>query len=93
MLEGIIGEGERYAPRFQAKGATGYGHVVCAERSSAGRLRILDPQDGAVCEYLKRVKCTSRSYGMTVPEDSYIFRMDDAELNLKVADAALGARR
>lgn len=97
LLESTIGEGERYALRRQNAGRGGSDHVVCIDRNGHGGPRVLDLQNGAVYEgrrvreYLKRVKYVERSYGMTVPCDNYVFRMDDAEFNPTVTDQVLEA--
>lgn len=96
MCEETIRQGERYQMRF-TDGSTG--HVVCIDRNDAGELRIHDPQSGdthvgkKAREYLKRIKYRSKSYGMDVYEDNYIYRVDDKALNSKIADEVLEPRQ
>lgn len=100
LVEDTVGQGERYILRFTTSAVDDMGHVVCVDRSESGALRLLDPQCGsvyegrAVREYLKRARYVRRSRGITVPcENNYIFRVDDAEINLRVADMVLEAAR
>lgn len=90
LCEETVKDGERYHLRIETK--AGGGHVVCMDRDENGVLRVYDPQDGSIykaSEYLKRAKYSSRSYGITVPEDNYIFRVDNAEFNIELINGAL----
>ena len=90
LCEETVKDGERYHLRIETK--TGGGHVVCMDRDESGVLRVYDPQDGSIykaSEYLKRVKYSSKSYGITVPEDNYIFRVDNAEFNTEIVNGVL----
>lgn len=97
MLEDTIGDGERYILRFTNSAADNTGHVVCIDRNAHGRLRILDPQCGSVYEgkavrkYLERVRFVRPSDDGMVESNNYLFRVDNAEMNLKVLDIVLGA--
>ena len=90
LCEETVKDGERYHLRIETK--AGGGHVVCMDRDENGVLRVYDPQDGSIykaSEYLKRAKYSSKSYGITVPEDNYIFRVDNAEFNIELINGAL----
>ena len=90
LCEETVKDGERYHLRIETK--AGGGHVVCMDRDESGVLRVYDPQDGSIykaSEYLKRAKYSSKSYGITVPEDNYIFRVDNAEFNTELINGAL----
>lgn len=90
LCEETVKDGERYHLRIETK--AGGGHVVCMDRDESGVLRVYDPQDGSIykaSEYLKRAKYSSKSYGITVPEDNYIFRVDNAEFNIELINEAL----
>lgn len=90
LCEETVKDGERYHLRIETK--AGGGHVVCMDRDKDGVLRVYDPQDGSIykaSEYLKRAKYSSKSYGITVPEDNYIFRVDNAEFNTELVNGAL----
>lgn len=90
LCEETVKDGERYHLRIETK--AGSGHVVCMDRDESGVLRVYDPQDGSIykaSEYLKRAKYSSKSYGITVPEDNYIFRVDNAEFNIELINGAL----
>jgi hypothetical protein len=90
LCEETVKDGERYHLRIETK--AGGGHVVCMDRDENGVLRVYDPQDGSIykaSEYLKRAKYSSKSYGITVPEDNYIFRVDNAEFNTELINDAL----
>lgn len=90
LCEETVKDDERYHLRIETK--TGGGHVVCMDRDESGVLRVYDPQDGSIykaSEYLKRAKYSSKSYGITVPEDNYIFRVDNAEFNIELINGAL----
>ena len=90
LCEKTVKDGERYHLRIETK--AGGGHVVCMDRDENGVLRVYDPQDGSIykaSEYLKRAKYSSKSYGITVPEDNYIFRVDNAEFNIELINRAL----
>lgn len=97
MCEETIKPGERYHLRFVNK--EGDNHVVCIDKTEAGMLRIHDPQNETVYvgrkarEYLKRIKYRSKSYGMDVFEENYIYRVDDKVLNSKVTSEVLEARQ
>lgn len=90
LCEETVKDGERYHLRIETK--AGGGHVVCMDRDENGVLRVYDPQDGSIykaSEYLKRAKYSSKSYGITVPEDNYIFRVDNAKFNVELINGAL----
>lgn len=90
LCDETVKDGERYHLRIETK--AGGGHVVCMDRDENGVLRVYDPQDGSIykaSEYLKRAKYSSKSYGITVPEDNYIFRVDNAEFNIELINEAL----
>ena len=90
LCEETVKDGERYHLRIETK--AGGGHVVCMDRDENGVLRVYDPQDGSIykaSEYLKRAKYSSKSYGITVPEDNYIFRVDNAEFNIELINGVL----
>jgi hypothetical protein len=90
LCEETVKDGERYHLRIETK--AGGGHVVCMDRDENGVLRVYDPQDGSIykaSEYLKRARYSSKSYGITVPEDNYIFRVDNAEFNTELINGAL----
>lgn len=94
LCEETVKDGERYHLRIETK--AGGGHVVCMDRDESGVLRVYDPQDGSIykaSEYLKRAKYSSKSYGITVPENNYIFRVDNAEFNAELINGALEPAR
>lgn len=90
LLEQTVKEGERYHLRVTIK--DGGGHVVCLDRDDSGVLRVYDPQNGAIYkarEYLKRSRYSSKLYGISVPDENYAFRVDNADFNYEFVNGAL----
>jgi hypothetical protein len=55
-------------------------------------LRVYDPQNGSIYkarEYLKRLRYSSKSYGISIPDENYAFRVDNADFNYELVNGAL----
>lgn len=92
FLDSAIEQGNRYTMQFSWKGRGNSGHIISAERTEKGELRLYDPQIGKsyfgqeIKDYLKRLKYQLSVYGMKIPIPPKLLRVDDKLFNLEVIE-------
>ncbi len=96
FLDKTVEEGKRYHVGFHWKGRGRAGHIICADRTEDGALRLYDPQSGrsfstpsAILEYGRKVRYKMILPGAVLKIPPRIYRVDDKEFNMEIVEKIL----